>query len=248
MDRGKSPLHGWDNDIEKEEDLSVKGELIRKKSFHEDQIVTGANDSAQVTERSDKPSVKNDDDAVRTDKNVKDEFDKPDRADGRQNPDDIANIDNNVDTVEDEETWKTRKTEDEERKNNTGEKNDDTVEEKADVVNENAENDEIVEEGNEDIEEKDVIQSEQGGVEQSTESKPEEISGDTTGEDVSKENTDDVVENNKEEVSDDKRGEKVTEENEGEEVLEEKVGEELHEDIVEEEEKAEEPEDMANES
>ncbi|XP_060063136.1 high mobility group nucleosome-binding domain-containing protein 5-like [Ylistrum balloti] len=149
--RGKSPLHGWDNDGERDEDLSVKGELIRKKSFHEDQITAGVNDSA---------SVKNAGGDGNVEDTVDDEFDKPDRADGRQNPEDVVNTDNNVVAVDDDnkddknedekvdeenENWKIRKSEEEEFKERldqkVDEKDDDTKKE------DNKEKDVVQEEG-----------------------------------------------------------------------------------------------------
>ncbi|XP_021354260.1 glutamic acid-rich protein-like isoform X4 [Mizuhopecten yessoensis] len=196
IERGKSPLHGWDNDGDREEDLSVKGAVIRKKSFHEDQIAEGFKDSAPVTQRSDKASVKNEDGSGKAEETVEDEFDKPERADGRQNPDDVINTDNNVVAVDDDnekeknvddveegekddedENWKMRKTEEEEIKEkldqNKTEDNGVEIEDKVD-----GKDDEIVDGNtNEDNEEKNVVQddsAQEAADEPPTEEKVEE--------------------------------------------------------------------------
>ncbi|XP_069112170.1 enolase-phosphatase E1-like isoform X5 [Argopecten irradians] len=168
IDRGKSPLHGWDNDGDGEEDLSVKGEVIRKKSFHEDQI---AADSASATQRSDKAAVKDDDETAKVDETVEDEFDKPERADGRQNPEDVVNTDNNVVEVdnneekneEEDESWKIRKSEEEEKKRleqmKQEEGNDEKVNQNDDaMVNENNDKE------NETVKDESVIKDEQEAV------------------------------------------------------------------------------------
>ncbi|XP_033754558.1 altered inheritance of mitochondria protein 44-like isoform X4 [Pecten maximus] len=207
INRGKSPLHGWDNDGDREEDLSVKGEIIRKKSFHEDQISAGINESASVTHRSDKASVKNEGKDGKDAETVEDEFDKPERADGRQNPEDVVNTDNNVVAVDDkneeekndeekdneeDENWKIRKTEEEEKKRLNQSKEEDNIEGIDERVDDN---EKIIDENTkEDDKEKDVVQNEgvsnneQEAAEET--SKEEKVEDEVSEEKVNDENAD----------------------------------------------------------